>query len=679
MPSVAQAPLMNSVSFMLKEKSVEPVAPAFTAVNGRASPPSPPRRTNGVNGTIGANGMNGDSTHPRPLSNQRPEENQERRATSSRREEWTSPPGTVENGLSSGRHSASPPNGERTSPGSPGKRKRSSSPEDVSSAESTPEAPSYQARRRLDSYVTESRDDSPPHSQTQTSRMEHSQQRPFAPLDRAEPDRNWPPQDSKEFVRGTFEPQQRESHRLEPSQENIDGQRMTGIMDPQHYSERSSTAEITRAGVQVDPKKRKRVFANRTKTGCGTCRRRKKKCDEAKPECNNCNRGGFVCEGYANKIPWPKNGVSKPHVPLQAKDRFPMDSAQLYHSHGQTQSQPQSRDGYSEPNKQVASDGARTRPIVIEEQERQGSRNGWAGIWGEPPRPSYPPEHPPPSEYGRPPPNDHQTDHSSQTPAPLRQPKPRIYHHSQETMNPYGSKNPSVSGHLLQHQTQPNQNPTHSGPSSGALRTSNPPPPHYAQQPQPPKPQKTEKEKMLSGEPYFPFDNTLVEEREQCRNALFRFNSSVKGNPSLGISREERDRTLRTIIEAPWARAPRTPDPTPGRLGTSVFVDTPFTCDYGYNIRLGDHVVISPHCRLMDSCMISIGARTMLGENVTLQTKTVNTDPRKRQGSRGMVYAAGITIEEDVFIGCDVTILPGVKVGKGSTIAAGSVVTRVSF
>jgi hypothetical protein len=46
-----------------------------------------------------------------------------------------------------------------------------------------------------------------------------------------------------------------------------------------------SATETTRTGAQIDVKKRKRQFANRTKTGCGTCRRRKKKCDEAKPEC----------------------------------------------------------------------------------------------------------------------------------------------------------------------------------------------------------------------------------------------------------------------------------------------------------------------------------------------------------------------------------------------------------
>ncbi|KAI9755364.1 MAG: Maltose acetyltransferase [Lichina confinis] len=105
----------------------------------------------------------------------------------------------------------------------------------------------------------------------------------------------------------------------------------------------------------VDHRRRKRVFSNRTKTGCMTCRRRKKKCDEKKPECeflvipvpfaanpsktlvrvfrrpaamlmvicpkgNNCLRGGFVCEGYNSRIEWQKSTRDKPPVPLQAKD-----------------------------------------------------------------------------------------------------------------------------------------------------------------------------------------------------------------------------------------------------------------------------------------------------------------------------------------------------------------------
>lgn len=67
--------------------------------------------------------------------------------------------------------------------------------------------------------------------------------------------------------------------------------------------EGASTTELIRAAAQVEPRKRKRQFMRRTKTRCGTCRKRRKKCDEARPECNNCNRGSFICEGYANKAP----------------------------------------------------------------------------------------------------------------------------------------------------------------------------------------------------------------------------------------------------------------------------------------------------------------------------------------------------------------------------------------
>lgn len=66
---------------------------------------------------------------------------------------------------------------------------------------------------------------------------------------------------------------------------------------------------------------RKRQFVNRTKTGCGTCRRRKKKCDEAKPHCNNCLRGNFECAGYAEN-PCAKINVAKVLPPLPSQQRM---------------------------------------------------------------------------------------------------------------------------------------------------------------------------------------------------------------------------------------------------------------------------------------------------------------------------------------------------------------------
>ncbi|CRK37154.1 hypothetical protein BN1708_007344, partial [Verticillium longisporum] len=74
--------------------------------------------------------------------------------------------------------------------------------------------------------------------------------------------------------------------------------------------------------LQSDPKKRKRNFSNRTKTGCLTCRKRKKKCDEQKPECINCIRGGFLCAGYPpqRSTGWQKPDNKAAAVPLESKD-----------------------------------------------------------------------------------------------------------------------------------------------------------------------------------------------------------------------------------------------------------------------------------------------------------------------------------------------------------------------
>ncbi|CAI4215083.1 unnamed protein product [Parascedosporium putredinis] len=74
--------------------------------------------------------------------------------------------------------------------------------------------------------------------------------------------------------------------------------------------------------IQMDPKKRKRNFSNRTKTGCMTCRKRKKKCDEQKPECINCLRGGFLCAGYPpQRGPvWQKPDNKASAIPLESKD-----------------------------------------------------------------------------------------------------------------------------------------------------------------------------------------------------------------------------------------------------------------------------------------------------------------------------------------------------------------------
>ncbi|KAF2787703.1 hypothetical protein K505DRAFT_122973 [Melanomma pulvis-pyrius CBS 109.77] len=331
MPSMVHAPIMNNVGYMLKEKSGDAVVSAFTAVNGRTSPPSPRRLTDtnvNTNANTTANPITVETNHVRSLSRPTPIQTQAQNAPLPGRDEWASGPRVSENGHrnghQNGHHSVSSSLSDQdTAQHSPGKRKRSISTDDVHSYHS----PDGTVRRRLDSYAP--RDDSPPNSA-----MERSQQRPLPPMDRvdrvdrADHDRNWQRRESQDMPHANYSnSHRRDSQDMETSPDSVNPR-------PSSQMGNLDGVETTRAGVQVDPKKRKRQFANRTKTGCGTCRRRKKKCDEGKPECINCTRGGFICEGYANKVPWPKNGTTKSHPPLQAKDRFPAESqGQLYHKY----------------------------------------------------------------------------------------------------------------------------------------------------------------------------------------------------------------------------------------------------------------------------------------------------------------------------------------------------------
>jgi hypothetical protein len=233
MSAVLHLPVLNTQSpYMIKEKAVESFAPAFTAVNGRGSPPSP-------HNSIIPNGMSS-----RQSPNHHPE------------------PGQSENEYRSGStSSSSDPSSENSSPTSPtNKRRRSGSPPDTHNTARAMEAPQHRPLPSLDrSGQHERRWTAEP--QSHSSYQEPRDPRPMEPIHGSMPPMSTP---------------------------------HAPLNERNSLGEPASMAEVNRAGVQqIDAKKRKRQFANRTKTGCGTCRRRKKKCDEAKPECKpnapSCN------------------------------------------------------------------------------------------------------------------------------------------------------------------------------------------------------------------------------------------------------------------------------------------------------------------------------------------------------------------------------------------------------
>ncbi|KJZ79637.1 hypothetical protein HIM_01106 [Hirsutella minnesotensis 3608] len=467
-------------------------------------------------------------------------------------------------------------------------------------------------------------------------------------------------------------------------------QRAASQMDHSDYSHTSPDAE-ERAGplygspyasehrqdslTQHDPKKRKRNFSNRTKTGCLTCRKRKKKCDEHKPECSNCVRGGFVCAGYPpQRGPgWQKPESKATAVPLESKDpSYVPPGAYGMPQHGNSYGpQPVKREPLPQfRGHQLRIDTPQARPLALSDDDRPtASTLASASVASPESKLSAIPYTPgnvfptpisantqPPSfgdrmskDYQRVPPLHDMGRGEPETPHPGKPlPQINILHPTRASSPTPHTQNAQVAAQLaLSH-------------------------PQYPQR-------RTQKEEMLAGRSYYPFDKELCLERERCAVACWRFNH-LTTPPTHGVSPDERARLFLDILQPrdPVRVSPAEASPVTnvGRVGRHVAVETPFTCDYGYNICIGHHVNIGRNCTVNDVCEVKIGDNCVLGPNVSIFTAVLPIDPKKRQGGQGPQHGRAVTIEQDCWIGGGAIILPGRTIGKGSTVGAGSIVTK---
>ena len=159
----------------------------------------------------------------------------------------------------------------------------------------------------------------------------------------------------------------------------------------------------------------------------------------------------------------------------------------------------------------------------------------------------------------------------------------------------------------------------------------------------------TEKERMLAGEPYRPTDPELIAARKRAKGLCARYNASPV----------ELDRAS---LEELLGRA------------TDAYIEPPFFCDYGFNIRLGARFYANHGLVILDVMAVDIGADVFVAPNVVISTATHPLLPEERNS--GIEMARAITIESSVWIDSGVQVLPGVTIGEGTTIGAGSVVTK---
>ena len=164
---------------------------------------------------------------------------------------------------------------------------------------------------------------------------------------------------------------------------------------------------------------------------------------------------------------------------------------------------------------------------------------------------------------------------------------------------------------------------------------------------------KTEKDKMLAGEIYDAnYDPTLIAERMACKKLCREYNNLEPD--SVG-----RDALMRRIL---------------GKTGKQFLIEQPFFCDYGYNVSVGENFYSNVNLVILDEAPVTFGDNVFIAPNCGFYTAGHPIDAARR--NQGLEYAKAITVGDNVWIGAQVCVLPGVTIGDGCVIGAGSVVTR---
>ncbi len=111
-----------------------------------------------------------------------------------------------------------------------------------------------------------------------------------------------------------------------------------------------------------------------------------------------------------------------------------------------------------------------------------------------------------------------------------------------------------------------------------------------------------------------------------------------------------------------------------GEMKGFTAIKSPFHCDYGKHIKTGNVFFANYNLTILDVAEVTFGDRVFIGPNCVFSTAGHAIDAAQR--GAGLSVAFPIHVGNDVWIGANVSVLPGVEIGDGSIIGAGSVVNR---
>ena|SRR5699024_8906399 len=159
---------------------------------------------------------------------------------------------------------------------------------------------------------------------------------------------------------------------------------------------------------------------------------------------------------------------------------------------------------------------------------------------------------------------------------------------------------------------------------------------------------------LHSGEMYDPNNEELMDEQQEYKMKLFKFNQT---NPT---EKNERAKLLEEMF---------------ADFGENSYIEPPLHANWGgKHVHIGKNVYANSNLTFVDDTHIYIGDYVMMGPNVVIISGNHPTSINLRK--KGLQYNQSVTIGDNVWIGTGTQILPGVEIGENSIIGAGSVVTK---
>lgn len=164
----------------------------------------------------------------------------------------------------------------------------------------------------------------------------------------------------------------------------------------------------------------------------------------------------------------------------------------------------------------------------------------------------------------------------------------------------------------------------------------------------------TEKEKAAAGMLYDAnYDEELAKERLACKDACAEYNQLKPSDV------EKRKALMKKLL---------------GKTGNNFWIEQSFWCDYGYNIELGENFYSNHNLVILDAAKVTFGENCFIAPNCGFYTAGHPLDVEQR--NQGLEIAWPITVGNNVWIGGNVVVMPGVTIGDNVVIGGGSVVTK---